>query len=405
MELSKFDSLVADIVEDVQTRVGNQVTDLVKDELKSRLDSYNYDLAVHKLNQILDVNDAAALQKRISNAVNVVVTNIQSQLEKEIAGIVHKKIASLDVGKQFNAILATTVKDKIFNIDFPTGSLSADSIKQADLALSGNQIVGGIIKNFASTGIDDQSTKCIITLLDAAVVVENKLITMDLTVEGDLNVKGTVDETSAFYKQLTGSVTAAVKQGLDTELFSGFSDTIFDKIKSNGLDLAKITVNENVVIEGDRIGYSITESNLQKLGMLRELQVAGEAQIAETLYVGNKRTGINTIEPSAALAIWDEDVEITVSKARDGQGRIGTPRNQSLVLGSNRNNNIILNTDGSTRIDDLRVGPTQIGSSEIPPSFASTKGHIIFNANPSVGGPVGWVCVGSANWANFGIVD
>jgi hypothetical protein len=228
---------------------------------------------------------------------------------------------------------------------------------------------------------------------------------MDLTVEGDLNVKGKVDEDSAFYKQLANSVTEAVQQGLDNELFAGFSDTIFNKIKTDGLDLSKITVNENVVIEGDRIGYTITESNLQKLGLLKELQVSGETQLADTLYVGNKRTGINTLEPSAALAIWDEDIEITVSKERNGQGRIGTPRNQSLVLGSNQHSNVILNTDGSTQINDLRMGNVKMSASDTPPNFSSTKGHIVFNANPNAGGPLGWVCLGAANWANFGIVD
>jgi hypothetical protein len=405
MELSKFDSLVANILEDVQNKVGNQITDLVKDELKARLDTYNYDLAVHKLNQVLDTNDAEALQKRISSAVNAVVTNIQAQLETEISDIVYKKLRNVDVNNQFNQTLAAAVKDKIFNVDFPAGSISAESIKQEDLALSGDQIAGGIIKNFASTGIDDQATNCVVTILDAAVVVENNLVTMDLTVEGDLNVKGKVDETSAFYKQLAESVTAAVQAGLDTELFNGFSATIFDKIKADGLDLGKITVNNNPVIEGDRIGYGITESNLQKVGLLRELQVAGESQIAETLYVGNKRVGVNTIEPSAALAVWDEDIEITAGKVKEGVGRISTPRNQSLVLGSNRNNNLVLQTDGSVQIDDLRMGNVRFGASDVPPNFSSTKGHIIFNASPNVGGPIGWVCLGSANWANFGIVD
>lgn len=405
MELSKFDSLVANILEDVQTKVGNQITDLVKDELRARLDTYNYDLAVHKLNQVLDATDAEALQKRINSAVNAVVTNIQAQLEAEIADLVYKKLKDLDVNKQFTQVLTTAVKDKIFNLDFPEGSVSAKSIKQSDLAISGDQVAGGIIKNFASTGIDDQSTGCVVTILDAAVVVENNLVTMDLTVEGDLNVKGKVDEDSAFYKQLANSVTEAVQQGLDNELFAGFSDTIFNKIKTDGLDLSKITVNENVVIEGDRIGYTITESNLQKLGLLKELQVSGETQLADTLYVGNKRTGINTLEPSAALAIWDEDIEITVSKERNGQGRIGTPRNQSLVLGSNQHSNVILNTDGSTQINDLRMGNVKMSASDTPPNFSSTKGHIVFNANPSAGGPLGWVCLGAANWANFGIVD
>ena len=137
-----------------------------------------------------------------------------------------------------------------------------------------------------------------------------------------------------------------------------------NRIKQDGLDLTKITVNQNTVIEGNQLGTSITESNLQKLGLLRELQVSGETAIAGTFYVGNKRIGVNTIEPSAALAVWDEEVELTVSKYRDDTARLATPRAQTLILGSNRNNNIILGTDGSTEIGRLRIGSNQFGSGD-----------------------------------------
>jgi len=29
----------------------------------------------------------------------------------------------------------------------------------------------------------------------------------------------------------------------------------------------------------------------------------------------------------------------------------------------------------------------------------------VFNSNPSLGGPLGWVSLGDARWANFGIID
>lgn len=405
MELKKFDTLVANIVEDVQSQVSTQITDLVKDQLKTRLDTYNYDLAVHKLTELLSTEDTEALQKRINAAVNVVVTNIQKQLESEIHGIIDKKISGINIDQQFSSALKSILGNKLTEVDFPAGSISASSVKQQDLVISGDQIHGGIIKGFSSTGIDDRASKCIVTLLDAAVVVENNLVTLDLTVEGNLNVKGTVDETSQFFKQISSSVTSNVKSGLNQDLFSNFSDVIFNTIKSDGLDLSKITVNGSTVIEGNRIGYSITESNLQRVGLLKELQVEGETQIAETLYVGNKRTGINTIEPSAALAVWDEEIEVTVSKLKDQTGRIGTPRNQSLVLSSNRQNNVVLHSDGTAQIDNLQVGQVKMTSSEAPPNYSSTKGHIVFNANPTPGGPLGWVCLGSANWANFGIID
>ena len=413
MKISEqFDTIVQTIVEDIQTRVNDQVNNLVRTELKRQLEDFDYttlitQLASEKLKTKIDaINlDESAVQDQVNKATNLIVGEIEKQAQIQINTSITQKVAGVNFNKQLEESLTRVVASQVTNLNFPPKSISAESIKQANLQLSGDQINGGIIKNFASTGIQDNATQCSVTIMDAAVVVENNLVTLDLTVHGNLDVKGTVLETSPFYKQLTSAVTSSVQAGLDTELFTGFSDTIFNKIKTDGLDLNRITVNQQPVIDGKRIGYGITESNLQKLGLLKELQVSGESQFAETLYVTNKRTGINTVEPSAALAVWDEDIEITVSKDKSNTGRIGTPRNQSLVLGSNRNNNIVLNVDGSVTIDHLQIGQMKFTTDEKPPRFASTKGHVVFNSNPSVGGPLGWVCLGAANWANFGIID
>lgn len=413
MDLSKhLDEIVKNIVSDIQSKVGDQVSNAVRTELANQLEKYDIDtiigkLASEQLSKKIDEIEfnQESVQKRVDAATSTIINNINKQSSDQITTLVNQQIAGVDFGKRLTEAVSVVVGNRIKDINFPKESIPASSIKTGDLILSGDNIVGGIIKGFGSTGIDDKATTCVITILDAAVVVENNLVTMDLTVQGNLDVKGTVPESSPFFKQLTTAVTLKVQDGLDTELFSGFSDTLFDKIRTDGLDLTKLTVNQQPVIDGDRIGYGITESNLQTVGMLRELQVSGESLLAETLYVGKKRVGVNTMEPSAALAVWDEDIEITVSKFKDGVGKISTPRNQALVLGSNKHNNITMNDDGSTRIDDLHIGLMRFGSSEKPPSYASTKGHIVFNANPSVGGPLGWVCLGAAAWANFGIID
>lgn len=413
MDISQqFDSIVKSIVDDIQVKVSDQVTNLVRSELKKQLDGFDYSaiisgLADAKLEEKLNsfTFEPEAVQKRIIAATNTITAQIESNAKQQIDIAISNNVAKVDFNSQMAVAMSTVLNNKIQDIYFPVDSIPAKSIKQKDLRITGDQINGGIIANFGSTGIDDKATGCVVTILDHAVVVENNLVTLDLTVQGNLDVKGAVPEDSVFYKQLTSSVTKTVQDGLDTELFSGFSDTIFKKIATEGLDLNKITVNKEPVIEGTRIGYSITESNLQKLGLLKELQVQGETLLAESLYVGNKRVGVNTLEPSAALAVWDEEIEVTVSKDKTNTARIGTPRNQKLIIGSNRNDNIILHEDGLTQIDSLQVGSMRISASVTPPSFASQRGHIVFNANPNPGGPMGWVCLGSANWANFGIID
>lgn len=413
MDLSKhLDEIVKNIVSDIQDKVGQQVAATVKSELENQLKNYDIDATINEIASAqlkqriakLEISNES-VQKRIDSATTTIINNLNTQSTQEITAVINREIAGVDFSKRMTDAIAVVLGNRIKDVNFPDNSIPASSIKSDELILSGDNIVGGIIKGFGSTGIDDRATECVMTILDAAVVVENNLVTMDLTVQGNLDVKGTVPESSPFFKQLASAVTSNVQDGLDTELFSGFSNTIFEKIRTDGLDLTKITINQQPVIEGDRIGFSITESNLQKLGLLKELQVSGESLLAETLYVGSKRVGVNTMEPSAALAVWDEDIEITVSKFKDGYGKISTPRNQSLVLGSNKHNNVTLNIDGTTRIDDLHIGLIRMSSLETPPSFSSTKGHIVFNANPSIGGPIGWVCLGAANWANFGIID
>ena len=53
----------------------------------------------------------------------------------------------------------------------------------------------------------------------------------------------------------------------------------------------------------------------------------------------------------------------------------------------------------------IAIGDISIGSSDTPPNNNQPKGTILFNSNPSLGGPMGWVSLGDARWANFGIID
>lgn len=413
MDISKqLESIVADIVENVQTRVSQQVVDLVKNELETQLEKFDYTTVINQLagqkvaEKIATLEfDEQAVQKQINAATSIIINNISTRTEEQISAVISQKVSQTDFNTQLGNSLTTVLNTRLKDYAFPEDSIPAKSIKLSDVTLSGSQIRGGIIENFGSTGIDDRSTGCVITILDNAVVVENNLVTMDLTVQGNLEVNGQIPKDSKFFKELTESVSNQVQTDLDTDFFTNYSNVIFNQIKNEGLELSKITSGGVAVIEDNCIGMSITESNLQKLGLLKELQVAGETAIAGTFYVGNKRVGINTLEPSAALAVWDAEVEITVSKLKENVGLISTPRQQTLVIGSNRNQNIVLNTDGSTQIDDLRIGYMRFGSHDKPPNFTSDKGHVVFNSNPNPGGPMGWICLGGPNWANFGIID
>ena len=76
-----------------------------------------------------------------------------------------------------------------------------------------------------------------------------------------------------------------------------------------------------------------------------------------------------------------------------------------MILGINTQNNITLTADGGVAVQQLKLGNMQFSSSPSTPSYNAAKGTVVFNENPSLGGPLGWVSLGDARWANFGIID
>jgi len=356
------------------------------------------------------------LKQIVENIIAEVNTNIQSQVESIVREQVSALVRTIPLQTYFNQMFAGSLANEQF--EFPAESIPAESVQSANLRISGSQVAGGIIANFGSTGIDDKATACQLTILDDVTVVENNLLTKDLTVkgaatiegsttiEGDLIVNGRVPESSPMYVSIVNSVANNVLTGLDQTLFNRYSTLVFQQITQNGLDLTKITVNGREVITGNTLSSDITVSNLQKLGVLKELQVSGETLLDDTLYAASKRVGINTLQPTQALDIWDQEIEIGLGKLEKNTATISVPRTgQQLVIDSNGQRNITVLPDGSTTVKRLNIGRTSIYSSDLPPAVDEPKGTVVFNSNPTLGGPLGWVSLGGAKWANFGFVD
>ena len=75
------------------------------------------------------------------------------------------------------------------------------------------------------------------------------------------------------------------------------------------------------------------------------------------------------------------------------------------MIGTNNKNNLTLTPDGGVAVNQLTLGFITMSSASAPPTTDSPKGTVVFNSNPSLGGPLGWVSLGNATWANFGIID
>lgn len=411
-------SIVEKIISDITLKVQAQVATVISQKIDEALSVIDYTpILADKLSQRLDAKlatlpiDTTSIQSELGNRVTALAETLSDQVKIQsmntVADTVTREVKSIDFNGMFQTTLLTAIQNQ--QVAFPDSSIPYSSIDFTGFQITGEQVVGGIMPRFGSTGIDDQATACQVTVMDEVTVVENNLLTQDLTVkgtatiEGDLNVTGTIPETSPLFQSVVAAATNNVAS--NQSLLSSFAGKVVAQIKTDGLDLTKILVNGQVAVDGSNLGPSITYSNLQRVGTLSQLEVSGETLLSQTLYTTSKRVGINTVEPTQALTVWDQEVEIGVGKQAPGIGVIETPRNHALVLSSNGKNNIVLTPDGATTVNKINMGSMSFTVGDMPPSDNQPRGSIVFNSNPSLGGPLGWVSLGDAKWANFGIID
>jgi hypothetical protein len=405
LKLSIEQELHAKITDEVIKKIAGTELDavvdaLVKQQISTRLDKFNFaDTSREQL--------TAQLAKITVDVNKSVVDKANVQIIQEIK----RQLKSIDVNIIVNELVKSAVADLIRLQDFPSQSIAHTAINFQGIKLTGDSITGGIIEQFGSTGIEDRASFVQMTLMDHAIAFEGPLfapsaeIKGNLVVDGTLTLNGTVTEDCVGFSQLVAAASVAVTAGLNDTLFTGYSNIIREQIKETGIDLDRVTQDGKEIVKGAQLGYHIVESNLQRVGMLKDLQTTGENLLSETLYVTQKRVGINTMDPSAVFAVWDEEVELIVTKRKTDVAYIATPRKQQLVLGSNGKENIVLDTDGSTKIENLVVGRVAMTSGPTIPNFSGVTGQIIFNEVPGPGSPIGWVCLGNTRWAKFGMIE
>ena len=175
-------------------------------------------------------------------------------------------------------------------------------------------------------------------------------------------------------------------------------------MQNESFDIAKLTIGQRSIIEGSTLTNAVTSSQLQRVGVLRDLQTDGETFLSETLYTTNRRVGVNTMDPATALSVWDEEIEIGIGKQSKDTAQINS-RAVNFIISVANKKNITLTEDGTTIIPRLQLGNMTMSSGSAPPSYNAAKGSVVFNENPSLGGPMGWISLGDARWANFGIID
>lgn len=332
------------------------------------------------------------------------LSELAADIEQKIAKQINDRTSDYNFSNMVIEYVSNLINDIVLTgkLQFPERSISGKAINPIGLNISASDITTGVIRNFESTGIQDRASQCQLVILDQATVFENKLITKDLEVVGTVNFKGPVDPD--FVDRLTDITVEKIESRHQEGLYDQYAQRVQQTLETNGINVDKITIGNEKLVDNNTINFRITQSNLQKLGVLQELQVQGESLFADSVYITNRRVGINTRDPEKVLDIWDQEVQIVAGKRSKDTGIIGTPINQSLILSSNYKNNLVLKPDGSVQVDQLSIGSVKHTSGRDMPMDDRSIGHIVWNENPYIGGPIGWVSLGGARWASFGTV-
>jgi hypothetical protein len=272
-------------------------------------------------------------------------------------------------------------------------SILLDKIKS--VVFSGNNISGGVIRDFSSTGIKDQSKGVTLTLMPTATVCENQLITLDLKAVkfaelNNVRINGEIEIGNTEFYEKTSRYALNKLNQIDIELSSGHN----------------FKINGDTVLDDKSLGKKITDSNLQRVGMLKDLQVHGEAYLSGILYVSPAgKIGINTTEPADTFTIWDEEVEMSICKRAKNQGFIGSRKKIDLAIGVNNEPQIYCLGSGEVVINSKLVHQGKsFATGIVRPGSKGKKGDVVWNQEPSVDAAIGWVCLGDANWASFGTI-
>jgi hypothetical protein len=412
-----FQNLVDDLTQQALVRAQESIHSNISESVNQKLDlmlsaeSINR-LVISRVEQQLHqfTPDLSNFEAGLQTVADNILNGLDATVNKKITQQITELIRDIDVNALVHQSIESRLQQHNYTIPFATHSIQSSAIDITDLKITGDNIVGGVIKNFASSGIDDQSNSCQVTLLDQGAVFENTIYASKLEVkggaivDGDLTILGTITDNPAYQKLVTDASTSA-QNNIGPAVLDAYQDRVFERIQQEGLDLNKIKINGQSIVEGDQLTNAVRHSQLQSVGVIRDLQTDGEALLSQTLYVSKSRVGVNTMDPATALSIWDEEIEIGIGKKSQNTARIGTAREHTLVLGTNKQDNITLTPDGVATIPKLRIGNMLFSSSATPPNYDAPRNTVVFNEFPNIGGPLGWVSLGDARWANFGIID
>jgi len=333
--------------------------------------------------------------------------------------------------------------------------------------ISGDQVSGGTITNFSSTGITDNATSSTLLVTDGKITVPSITVnTVDgnVTVRGDIKVYGMLDaglvrtteiitnqRHEAQFLEFSTPADTAAGHGL---LWKGSPNKQFvlrlqpDRFWSTeNIDILgskSYMIDELPVLSRDTLGSNVVNSSLQNLGVLSNLTVSGAVSIGDYIHFNpvSQRLGIGTDTPNGLLSLLDyvNNVEIIIDgDSTNGYGKIGTYSTKgfelvtddtvrisitetgNITLGQEFKDSTIIRAYGKIGVGvknpseqlevagNVKFGNRLFANGVSPPlAGAYQAGDIIWNSLPRPGTYVGWVCTSSGapgSWNGFGMID
>ena len=338
-----------------------------------------------------------------------------------------------------------------------------ESPLQEDIQLTGDQINGGTIANFASTGIKDLSTTQSLVVEDDKITVKSASIdTLNngVVIKGDVKVYGILD---AGFIRTTEIMTNVRHEKQYLEFASPEGESIGHGLLWLGarprqfilmINPDRFWSTEHIDLTGDKayhidglpvlsrdsLGSNVVNSNLQSLGTLNKLTVAGEVNINDHIFYNpiSQRLSLGQDTGNGLFSVYDynNNVEIIIDSSENGHGRIGTYNTKGLDLVTGDQVCISINESGHVTIGseykdstvtrmygkvgvgvkhpteqleiagNLKFGNRLFTNGDSAPTEGNYQtGDIVWNSSPRIGLPIGWVCIYPGQWQPFGTIE
>lgn len=327
-------------------------------------------------------------------------------------------------------------------------------------SLSGDLILGGKIAQFKSAGITDTASKEQIVVSDNGVSIakitgdiafsntltanvikvdtlEVKELKADIKFEKDVSVS--FGGASAYGKGLLWTGQGYTKQFV----FNSEPDRFFS---SESIDIGRgknLSINNVPVLSETELGLSVVKSSLREVGRLKGLIVDGAFSVNQYMFYNASvdRLGLGTEAPNAALSIAEMGTEVMLGTTEELHGMVGTFASTDFDIVTDDTPRITVRANGNIDLGNPTKAPAQIfvhgklaigvknpdpavdlhiaGAvrlnnriqmyAEAPPMEGNyAVGDIVWNASPSVGRCVGWVCLRAGSpgvWNPFGKIE